>query len=221
MTHVLIYLDESGCLGFKKPKASKYFVITLLKLESLETQKRVFNAVRKTIKNKISPQGRKISYELKGSKTDLSIKQYFFRQMPPSDWGLYSVVVNKEKIPNHLQTNEGKKRLYNYLAKYLLENLTFKKEITRLDLYIDKCKNTREIKEFNAYITAHLNLSPKTYLNINHVSSHENPAIQAVDLFCWGIARKHALDEIEWYECFRKNIKFEEVYLPKENGRSP
>ncbi len=51
MAHILIYLDESGCLGFKNPRASKYFIITLLKLDNLEIQKGVFSAIKKTIKN--------------------------------------------------------------------------------------------------------------------------------------------------------------------------
>jgi len=51
-------------------------------------------------------------------------------------------------------------------------------------------------------------------LNISHVTSHENPAIQAVDLFCWGIAKKHTLGEKSWYDCFKESIIFEEVYLP-------
>lgn len=215
MSHVLIYLDESGCLGFNNPSASRYFIITLLKLDNVDTQKIVFNAVKKTIKNKISQKKRKSHYELKGSKTDLSIKQYFLKHMPCAGWSLYSVILPKKKIYAHFQTNEGKKKLYNYLAKYLLENVPLNGDISHLDLYMDKCKSNKEIKEFNSYVAAHLNLSPKTLLNINHVTSHENPAIQAVDLFCWGIARKYSLNELGWYDCFSQNIKFESVYLPK------
>lgn len=223
MSHILIYLDESGCLGCKNPKASRYFVITLLKLDNLEIQKSVFSAVKKTIKNKITIKKRKTNYELKGSKTNLSVKQYFLRHMPLTGWSLYSVVVHKEKVCNQLKTTEGKKKLYNDLAKYLLKNVTLDNNISRLDLYMDRCKNTKEIREFNTYIEAHLNLAPTIFLNINHVTSHENPAIQAVDMFCWGIARKHSLNEIDWYECFSKNIKFESIYSTeqKESGVIP
>lgn len=214
MSHVIIYLDESGCLGFTNPSSSKYFVITLLMVNDLKTQRSLFTAVKKALKNKISSKERKITYELKGSKTDLSIKKYFYKHMPKKGWRLYSIILDKDHTYPHLQTIEGKKRLYNYLAKCLLTNVKWGEDITRLDLYIDKCKSTKEIKEFNTYIEAHLNLPLKTILNINHVTSHENLAIQAVDLFCWGIFRKYTLKETDWYECFKENIFYEEVYKP-------
>lgn len=215
MANIFIYMDESGCLGFKNPRASKYFVITLLKLDGLETQKSFFTAVRRTIKNKTSRTQRKTNFELKGSKTDLKIKKYFLKHLPSTGWSLYSVVLKKEKKhPNNL-TSEEKERLYNFLTRYLLEHVISKQDISHLDLYMDKCKNKKEITEFNAYIKSNLNLSSSTFLNINHVTSHSNPAIQAVDLFCWGIARKYLLGEIDWYNCFNKHIKLETVYPPE------
>jgi hypothetical protein len=144
MSHIFIYLDESGCLGFTSPHATQYFVITLLKIEGTKVQKEVMNAVRRTIKNKISSKSKKSTHELKGSKTAFSIKEYFMRQMPCEGWKLYSVILNKKRVEPHLRTVEGKKRLYNFLAKFLLENLEFDAEVSRVDLYIDKCKNSKE-----------------------------------------------------------------------------
>ncbi len=209
-------MDESGCLGFSNKGSSEYFIITILKVDNLETQKDIFRAVRRTIKCKISSTKQKSGYELKGAKTSLKIKEYFYKQMPKTGWSLHSVILNKKRIHPHLKTTMGKNRLYNYLAKFLLTNINLKNGVSRLDLYIDKSKNTKEIKDFNKYIEAHLDLSPKTILNINHVISHQNPAIQAVDLFCWGIARKHILKETAWYKFFEKNIIFEEIYLPDQ-----
>jgi hypothetical protein len=134
--------------------------------------------------------------------------------MPKTGWSLFSIILNKKRVYPHLKTPDGKKRLYNYMAKELLSNIILKEGVSRVDLYIDKSKNTKEINDFNRYIEAHLDLSPETILNINHVTSHENPAIQAVDLFCWGIARKHTHNDISWYDYFRENIEFEEIYLP-------
>lgn len=157
--------------------------------------------------------------ELKGSKTAIKIKEYFYKHMPKIGWELYSIILNKERIYPHLQTN--KKRLYNYIAKELSSNVDLKNGVTREDLYIDKSKTTKEIKDFNGYIEAHLDLAPESILNINHVTSHENPAIQAVGLFCWGIARKYTFQDTAWYDYFKENIEFEKVYLPgnKKNRR--
>ncbi len=213
MSHNFLYIDESGCLGFNTSGSSQYFVITLMKLDSRDIQKKVSNAVRRTLKNKFPNKRKDRDLELKGSKTTLSIKKYFLKQMPATGWQIYSVILNKNKVFKHLQTAEGKKRLYNYLAKFLLENVSFEEDIQNVDLYIDKCKNGKEIKECNTYLKAHLALPPSAVLNINHVTSHENPSIQAVDLFCWGIARKHHYEETEWYNEFSKNIIFEDIYL--------
>jgi hypothetical protein len=134
--------------------------------------------------------------------------------MPKTGWGLFSLILNKDRVYPYLKTTEGKKKLYNYIAKELLSNVNLKHGVSRVSLYIDKSKTTKEIKDFNAYIKDNLDLSYETIFNIDHVSSHENPAIQAVDLFCWGIARKHTLKDTSWYDCFKRNIEFEQVYLP-------
>lgn len=219
MSHVFLYLDESGCLGFDSSGASKFFVVTLLKIEGIETQKKISRAILRTLKSKISAKEKKNHYELKGSKTDLSIKQYFYRHMPTSDWSIFTVILNKEHVYHHLKAADSKKRLYNYIAKFLLSHVNLSHNVTRLDLVMDRCKSSREIKDFNTYIEAHLDLSPNALLNISHVVSHESPAIQAVDLFCWGIARKYTLGETSWYDCFKKKIEFESVYLPDQNKK--
>jgi len=51
-------------------------------------------------------------------------------------------------------------------------------------------------------------------LTIDHLTSHENAGLQAVDLFCWGIARKDDLSETDWYNCYASKIKFSTIYLP-------
>lgn len=59
MSHILIDLDESGCLGFSEEGSSKYLVITILKINGLTTEKKIFQAIRRTIKSKLSTKKRK------------------------------------------------------------------------------------------------------------------------------------------------------------------
>jgi hypothetical protein len=73
MSHVFIYLDESGCLGFSELGSSKYLVITILKIDSLVTQKVVFQAIRRTIKAKLSGKKKQQGLELKGTHTSLNV----------------------------------------------------------------------------------------------------------------------------------------------------
>lgn len=47
-----------------------------------------------------------------------------------------------------------------------------------------------------------------------HPASHESAGLQAVDLFCWGIARKDGLNDQEWYAVYQDKVSFSTVYLP-------
>lgn len=147
-----------------------------------------------------SPSTFKVIQELKGSNTTLKIKEYFFKQLPDTGWKIYTVVLNKKGIYKYLRNSFEKKRLYNYLAKFLLEKIKFTNNIERVDLYIDKCKNRPEINDFNQYIQTYLlgSLPFSTQLNIMHERSEHNFGIQATDLFCWGVARKYSHLECEW-----------------------
>jgi hypothetical protein len=82
-------------------------------------------------------------------------------------------------------------------------------------LVLDKSKNKNEISDFNNYIANQLDalLPLNVPLNIYHERSHENPGLQAIDLFCWGIFRKYEMCDYERYREFVKMIAYESEYL--------
>jgi hypothetical protein len=220
MGHLSIYLDESGDLGFDHSKiaTSEYFVVTLLVCKSLHTTKAIKKAVIRTIKNKLNHRKNKkrIVQELKGTLTTLQIKQYFFNQCPKAGWELYSVILNKKKIKQNINGRIGKQKLYNFITKFLIEKIDFPQTTKTVNLVLDKCKNNKEIKDFNLYLETQLKSSLPNLdiiLDINHKASHEIPELQAVDLFCWGIARKKSHHDTRWYDTFKDKIKLETVYL--------
>jgi hypothetical protein len=215
-----IYLDESGCLGFDftKAKTSRYFVITLLVCNTKQAQDGFTTAVKRTLKNKLNHKKinqREVS-ELKGSKTKLTIKQYFVKNLPKEGWAIYSVSLNKIRVKESFRSRVGKKKLYNFLARFILEKVHFPEDLPMVSLIVDRCKNKEEIKDFNSYMVNQLEalLPLNARLAIDHLSSEENAGLQAVDMFCWGIARKDDLNETDWYDYYKKNVKFTTVYLP-------
>lgn len=220
MAGIAIFLDESGDLGFDfaKPGTSAYLTITILICQNEESSAKIRQAVKKTLKNKLNHKKSSIraNKELKGESTTLEIKKYFYSKLPQNGWGIYSVTVNKKRVTNSLKTKAGKKKLYNFLAKFLLEKASLDKVTGYINFVVDKCKNKKEIKDFNDYIANQLKdlLPLETKLNITHESSKENLCIQAVDLFCWGVARKHNNNDSIWYECFKEKVKYDETYLP-------
>ena len=216
---MIIFLDESGDLGFDwaKSKTSRYFVITLLVCDRREAQDGFKRAVRRTLKNKLNHKknNRRTTQELKGAATALAIKAYFQRQVPKDGWWIYSVTLNKVRVNPDLQTKSGKKKLYNFLARFILEKVAFPDSLPAVNLVVDRCKNSDEIKDFNQYVENQLQalLPLETRLFITHEASQENPGLQAVDLYCWGIARKDDKGDRDWYNLYREKVIFETMYL--------
>ena len=208
-----LYLDESGDLGFdfvnKKP--SRFFTISILAVSEIEKNRALINAVKHTLKRKLH--SRDFSKELKGSKTSLEVKKYFYAKAAPLKFGIYAITLNKKKLYERL--TKEKERVYNYVARLVLDQIPFEKAVTRVELIVDKSKAKPEIEDFNSYIERHLKgrLDPKVPLDIKHHLSHESFGLQAADLFCWGIFRKYERKDTEWFEIFKEKVRYNEVFL--------
>lgn len=217
---MFIYLDESGDLGFDftKRNTTRKFVVTFLVCYSRPARKAFEKAVRRTLKNKLNRGKKKtrIVTELKGTKTTLQVKQYFFRHVDNNDWGIYTLALNKRRVNTDLRTKPGKEKLYNYLSNFLLQKLPLTNITGSVELAADKRKNKAEIRDFNQYLSRQLRdfLPQRANLLIRHLSSAEAAGLQAADLFCWGVFRKYEHGDISWYDIFKDKIKFETEYLP-------
>jgi hypothetical protein len=214
---MIIYLDESGDLGAELSKSgtSQHFVITLLVCDNQAVADGFKQAVRRTLKNKVNhPKKGKLVNEFKGMSTKFVTKCYFYRHLPETGWRIYTIILDKARAYEPLTTPEGQKRLYDLLAQLILAKVDFQPLDDTLNLIMDCRKNREEIKKFNASLINQLKayLSSRILLEIKHDSSQENSALQAVDLFCWGIYRKYERKDEEWYAIFKPAIVFEELY---------
>jgi len=208
-----LYLDESGDLGFdfSKSKTTNYFVITLLAAKSSFVVRKIEKAIERTLKSKIN-YGRKrnIFSELKGSKTSIGIKRYFYRQIEGDPFDLYVIAIDKRRVPEGLRRD--KERLYNYLARLIIEKCPLKEVDSKIVITLDRSKTKKEQKAFDKYLLYQLegSLSPRLSLEVFHLDSKEREGLQAVDLFCWGVFRKYENKDLAWYEIFKEKICFEE-----------
>lgn len=221
---MFIYLDESGDLGFdfKTKRPSKKFVITLLVCDSKEAVDSFKTAVRRTLKNKLNHKksnSRRV-YELHAVSLTPEIKEYFYRQVKSQDWRIYTVALNKSRVYAYLTNKAGRKKLYNYLANFLLKQIDLNLANPAVTMVVDKCKNKAEIEDFNQYLANQLEakLPLNIPLNINHEDSQANTGLQAVDLFCWGIYRKYEHGDTQWYQTYARKIAFETEYLGSEQA---
>lgn len=216
---MIIYLDESGDLGFdfESKQPSEKFVITLLVCDNSMVTRGFKKSITRTIKNKLNKgrKGGRSTHELKGTGTTINIKHYFYRHSPKKGWHLYTIILNKRRVFEHLHTKHGKKKLYNYIARILIEKVDLRTPGNAVTLIVDKCKNKDEIADFNQYIGNQLDalLPLDVPLNIYHETSNANAGLQAVDLFCWGVFRKYEHGDREWYGIYQSHISYETEYL--------
>lgn len=212
-----IYLDESGDLGFdfvnKKP--SKFFTITILVIKGNIENRLLFKAVKKTLRRRLNPRGKRkrIVAELKGTKTTLEVKKYFYEQVKSLNFNIYAITLNKRRLYEYLIKN--KSRVYNFIARNVLDQISFKEAKIKVELIIDKSKSKPEIVEFNSYIRRQLEaeLDPKIPLNIYHFSSIESGGLQAADMFSYGIFEKHERRRMDWLNIFKEKVIYDSVYL--------
>ncbi len=209
-----VYLDESGDLGFdffsKRP--SRFFTVSVLVVRGVENNRHIINGVKKTLKRKFKNR----NTELKGTKTTLAIKEYFFRQVSSVPFEIYSLTLNKRRVYDSLA--QRKDRVYNYIARNVLDSIPVEEASQRVQLIIDKSKSKREVRDFNQYIIRHLQgrIDPLVPLEIFHWTSHENLGLQAADLFSWGIFRHHEKDDTSWLDVFSSKVRKDSVYLPEQ-----
>lgn len=209
-----LYLDESGDLGFdffgKKP--SNFFTITILAVKGIENNRALLKAVKKTIWNQLPVK----QAELKGTKDSIRVKKYFYKQVSSVPFDIYAVSLNKRRVYDNLI--EQKDRVYNFVAKNVLDKIPVEEASTRVEVIIDKSKSKKEIVEFNKYIISNVKgrIDPQVPLDIWHRRSHENKGLQAVDSFSWGLFRKHERKDREWYDVFREKVRYDSVYLPEK-----
>lgn len=214
-----LYLDESGDLGFdfvnKKP--SKFFVVTILAVEGIESNRKLIRAVKIVLRRKLNPKGKRkrLVQELKGTTTTEDVKKYFYQRVKELRFGLYAMSLNKRRVYEHLV--QEKSRIYNFIARQVLDHIPFTQHGNeRVELIIDRSKSKPEIEEFNSYVRRQLEgrLHPKTPLDIYHWNSKTTAGLQAVDMFCWGIFEKYERNRTGWCDQFEEKIEFCDVYLP-------
>ncbi len=208
-----LYLDESGDLGFdfvnKKP--SKFFTVTILAVKG-ENNRKLLKAARITLRRKFNIK-RHIAEELKGSKCPIEIKKYFYHQAKDVKFSLYAITLNKIRVFERLR--KDKERVYNYIARLVLDEIPFDNVNLRVEIIIDKSKTKKNIFEFNQYILRQIKtkFDPKVPIDMYHYSSQQSFGLQAADMFCWGIFRKYEANDLEWFNVFKEKVIFDKQYL--------
>ena len=97
----------------------------------------------------------------------------------------------------------------------MLDQIPYNGADTRVEIIIDKSKTKKNIAEFNQYIIRQIKskFDPKAPIDIFHYNSKHNLGLQAVDMFCWGIFRKHERNDRSWFDIFKEKVVYDKQYL--------
>jgi hypothetical protein len=136
----------------------------------MENRKKIAKAVKRTLQNKFPKQKRT---ELKGSKQSIEVKRYFYRHIESVPFEIYALTLNKRRVYDNL--SQKKDRVYNFIARKVLDVIPFTNVSVRVGLVIDRSKSKKEIKEFDDYLIRQLSgrIEPRIPLDIDHHLSHE------------------------------------------------
>jgi len=216
-----LFLDESGDRGFDfdNKNCSRFLTIAILAVSQQHSANAIRAAVKKTLKRKVNhgKKGRKRpEVELKGSSTSIGVKRYFYNLIAEEKFGVYAVSLNKRRVNKELRsTPQIKNRLYNYIARMVIDAIPFESASTSVHLIVDRSKGKKGITDFDQYVLSQLQgrLDPRAKLNIRHSESHVDLGLSAADMFCWGIFRRRERGDSEWHEHYEKKILLDEQYL--------
>lgn len=211
-----LYLDESGDLGFDfiNRKPSRYFTICILATSHRDTNTQFAYAVRKTLKRKVNHHRKNNPInELHASSLPFPVKQYVYSLLLDHIFGIYAITLNKKRVYQYLI--EDKEKVYNYVARQVIDRIPFEMADKQVILTVDKSKGTKARHEFNGYITAQLKgrLAPDVKLAITHEASEASAGLQLADLFAWGVFRKYERNDPACFELFKEKILYDGRYL--------
>ena len=170
----MIYLDESGNLGFGE-RADKYFTLAAIIAREPDQVKR---CIKRTREQKLPKKYKQIP-ELKFHNSSQTIRERVLKCLSKSDNEIAYVILRKEQVYPYLR--EERATLYNYMSGMLLSKIIKLYNLTGpLNLVIDKSLYNSQRDNFDNYLTwkaSALGVS----LNPFHPDSQQELGVQAVD----------------------------------------
>lgn len=210
-----IFLDESGNLGFDftRSKTSEYFIVTLLFVENKDS---IEKSVKKIFKS-FTPKERKFHHgTLHAYKETSKTRNKLLVELSKKDMSVISLYLNKKKVHTRLQ--ETKHALYNYVTNILLDRL-YTKHLVPINQQICLIASRRETNKFlndnfKSYLKRQVQNNHKLDIEIKIMAPHSEKSLQAVDMLCWAIFRKHEHGDNSYYDVIKQKIVEERPLFP-------
>ena len=195
---MVIYLDESGDLGFVQG-GSDFFVITFIAVPESKHLKRIVRNIKKA-------RNLPVTYEFHGSKTPKATKIALLQSLSGADIEVHCIVMKKANVMPHLRNDEN--ILYNYVVCSVLVPyiIALKSVSIVLDRRILKVASAMELEEYLNYRVRYEEQAD-VKMHIQHADSITSLGIQAVDVICNSIFKKYELRDSSYYDLISGKIR--------------
>jgi hypothetical protein len=202
----MIYLDESGDLGFG-PRSSKYFVLAaIIAREPDKTGK----CIKKVRQQKLPKKYKEIP-ELKFHNSSQTIRTRVLDCLTRTDTDIAYAVLRKHQVYERLKSQSS--ILYNYLCGSLISKIiTAYKLEGQIKVFVDRSLYGFERENFDNYLTWKAclgNHSEEQTIDppdIVHIDSRQDRCIQVVDFVAGAVNHRYSMDDPTYYNTIEQRV---------------
>ena len=194
--NVYIYIDESDDLG---KSSSRYFIIAAL---ITTNPKPISNIIKHIRERKLKKKLRELC-ELKANNSNAIIRKAVLNSLIKTSCEFHIITVDKSKVRDYLF--EKKDKLYNYIAGILFEHS--QKPAKKYHIIIDKKDKKDLLREDLTNYLSKIKAPWNTKVTVQHIESHTDKVLQAVDFVAWSTHRKYNYGEEEYFKIIEPKIK--------------
>ena len=175
---MLVFIDESGCAGFKLGRGSTpFFVVVLVIFDDLKEAERVSAKIGE-LRSKLG-----IKTEFKFSKSSDDCRTEFFTTIADADFRIRAIVIQKDLIRSeHLKSVTS--AFYNYVVRSLLKNSGGLRDAR---IKIDGSGDRKFRRELNVYLRQQLPTG--SVRSVKFANSKGDHLVQLADMCAGAIAR--------------------------------
>ena len=191
-----IFIDESGDLG---KHGLNYFVIAAL---CTTNPKPIYNLIKRIRQRKLKKKIKMLS-EIKANNSDDEIRKFVLTKLANADCEIHIIIVDKSRVRDYLFARKSK--LYNSIAGILIEHAQVGYD--DIKVVIDRKDASSFLrKDFDDYIK-NIKVKWNAKISIEHLVSHQNLGLQAVDFIAWAAHRKQNTSDDGFYKIIEKKVK--------------
>lgn len=197
---MLVFIDESGCAGFKLARGSSPYFVAVMVIFSDHAQADRADGAIEQARAAVGHKG-----EFKFSKSRDEVRDSFFEHVMPYEFVVRAIVVDKAALYSpHLR--ESTESFYNYFVQLMMrhDGRALRDAIVKIDGSGDR----RFKDELGRYLRGQL--GSRKIKKIRFVDSHRNNLVQLADMAAGAIHRKYRRDRGDgdrWFNALRRRIE--------------